>query len=504
MNKGWSPILVFLLSTAWLSAQNPGGTMYFTDLDVFSNPGPGQGVVRYLDCGNDASLNLSTGLTMEAWIQLTIPTDNQKIMGKVDADGGASFNDGYMLGVDNSRISPEIWTPTNQTFQEGFIPPLSAWLHLAVTYEAGNVYRAYLNGQLVHEQLAGNNIVNDNSSFIIGIAPWDLNAFMTFGYLDEVRLWNVPRSEMEIKAGLFRNLTGLEAGLVLYQNFDNNTGDEILSDQSSAGNDCLKVELDETNFLASDCIIGDAETQAQADLAGLWFATNPLLQDPRITNTTNGLNLETAFAGADPKAYAVFGHNGGDGTSSDDLSATAPPNALRLGRVWRTTAFGAMQPRFIFDLDLAAAGGATLPLDKDANFYTLMMRDGSSGDFLPVAQAISKNGSIIQFDNLPIQSAYYTVAVGDTPFDISSLHDPALPPLAVKVGPTPTSEVLWIELEQTDAAPTRLQLFDSSGRLLHSSLHTSRSWAIDLPAPGMYLLQLEQAGRRFSQKVVVQ
>ena len=38
-----------------------------------------------------------TSRMVETWVKLTIPTDNQKIMGKVDADGGASFNDGYML-----------------------------------------------------------------------------------------------------------------------------------------------------------------------------------------------------------------------------------------------------------------------------------------------------------------------------------------------------------------------------------------------------------------------
>ncbi|MCB0643862.1 MAG: LamG domain-containing protein, partial [Phaeodactylibacter sp.] len=296
--------LLFLCLT--LNSQTPGGQMYFADVDVFNNPGPGQGVVRYLSCGD---IDITAAITMEAWVRFAIPTDNQKIMGKVDANGGAFFDDGYLLGVNNSRINPEIWTPTNQQFTEGFIPPVSIWHHIAVTYAVGGDYKAYLDGNLVYEQAAGGtNIVNDNTDFIIGIAPWDLSSFMSFGSMDEIRLWEVARTEEEIRYGMFRNLSGVENGLVLYMNFDNDDGSPTIPDLSAANHDCSKNNMDATNFIESDCVIGNAATQMMHELAGIWFASNAFLQDPRVVETNNGLSLSAQFNGQDTSAYVVWGH----------------------------------------------------------------------------------------------------------------------------------------------------------------------------------------------------
>jgi len=112
---------LMLCFTIHVNAQNPGGKTYFADVDVFNSPGPGQGVIRFFNCGNDPSLAVDEAMTAEFWFKAAIPADNQKFIGKINSTG-AVFDNGYLIGIANSRINPEIWTPANQNFAEGFIP----------------------------------------------------------------------------------------------------------------------------------------------------------------------------------------------------------------------------------------------------------------------------------------------------------------------------------------------------------------------------------------------
>lgn len=486
-------VLFFMAGPILLLAQ--GGKMYFTDVDAFNQPGPNQGVVKYLRCGNDNSLNPPSALTMEAWIKPSIPTDNQKIMGKVDANAGAIFNDGYLLGIDNSRLAPEIWTPNNNSFQEGFIPPVSAWHHVAITFEVDGSYNAYLNGEQVYQTGASDqNIVHDNTNFIIGIAPWDLASFMFFGNLDEVRLWNVARTGTQIRQSMYRNLTGNEPGLVLYINFDNEDGSNVIPDLSSKGNDCTKVNFNTENIQSSTCIIADAETQAQQDLNAIWFSSSALLQDPRSVSTANGLSLSTFFNGQDSSAYVVWGHDGGAGLSSADLPADAPSNTQRLQRIWRTTRFGTIKPSFVFDLEAASGGGTLLPSDKPANFYTLLERKETTGAFTAVAHAVSKEGTKLRFDWVPLQSSYYTLAVGNEAFDVVGTKELAATAVQLSVYPNPNQGQFELRVEAPKAKQIMGTIFSASGQLIWTGVLMEGANTVTLPAhlsSGLYLLRVQ-------------
>ena len=73
------------------------------------------GVDDYIDVSHSNSLNPVTELTMEAWVKLTDASRNQKIVGKTPAGSG------YLLGVANGQIYPEIWDTngTNYGFTAG-------------------------------------------------------------------------------------------------------------------------------------------------------------------------------------------------------------------------------------------------------------------------------------------------------------------------------------------------------------------------------------------------
>ena len=80
------------------------------------------GLLRYVNCGADNSLNPGDSLSMEAWIKVSQQSvnDNVKILGKV----GPEFNSGYLLGKEASELYAEVWNPTTRELKAGFMPPM--------------------------------------------------------------------------------------------------------------------------------------------------------------------------------------------------------------------------------------------------------------------------------------------------------------------------------------------------------------------------------------------
>jgi hypothetical protein len=99
----------------------------------------------------------------------------------------------------------------------------NTWTHLAMTYDAsaaGNNFKLYKNGQVIAETQATGNVATGNGNFFAGYyGRWEM---------DEVRLWDRALSQSEINANMRRKLTGSEAGLNAYYQFNGTTKDMTL------------------------------------------------------------------------------------------------------------------------------------------------------------------------------------------------------------------------------------------------------------------------------------
>ncbi|MCS5609634.1 MAG: LamG domain-containing protein, partial [Candidatus Poribacteria bacterium] len=89
---------------------------------------------------------------------------------------------------------------------------MGKWIHVALTIDSLANVRMYVNG-ILWGFGETNPASNSNSSLLIGSGVAD-------GMIDEVRLWNVVRSETEIRESMYRLLAGTEEGLVGYWRFD--------------------------------------------------------------------------------------------------------------------------------------------------------------------------------------------------------------------------------------------------------------------------------------------
>ncbi len=209
-----------------LAVTNSGGS----DLE-FSIRGTGQrgfanyglrfnGQDTYVECADDSSLNIATSLTIEAWVHAFSWFGSRTILAKCGssqyrffAQGGAFVFD--LAGVVNGRL-------------ESALPSSYGWHHVAGVYDfEGQTIKLYQDGAEVAGHAASGRIALSYTACNLGIGtswPGAVPGDNWFGILDEVRIWNVARSQSDIQEGMNRQLSGGDSGLVAYWAFDEGSG----------------------------------------------------------------------------------------------------------------------------------------------------------------------------------------------------------------------------------------------------------------------------------------
>jgi hypothetical protein len=195
--------------------QQPSRSLYF------------DGVNDYINVGVKPSLEVSSNLTLEAWInpQQQIQDGGGIIVSREGEYLIAIFKDGT-LGIAFANSNPGWkWLDTYYTL------PIDQWTHLAVSYDKGLV-KAYANGALVYIY-EGSGTIGDYSTtvnqdeFRIGYRQAGYSQYFK-GQIDDVRVWNVTRTQSEIQSNLNQTLTGKEQGLVGYWNFEESSGNSVI------------------------------------------------------------------------------------------------------------------------------------------------------------------------------------------------------------------------------------------------------------------------------------
>lgn len=193
---------------------------------------------NYVTAPSDPALDVGNELTVEAWVNLSNPGGNQKIVSRMNTVGSAYS--GFVLGVYQNAVDVEFWTgsgTTHSLYNQGTVPT-NLWTHIAYTFKAfsTNSVVVYVNGQPVYTNYPAINegIRASTSALYIGRASWS-TAMNTLGAIGEVRIWNVARSAAELQATWRTRLNGDEAGLVAYYPFVHGTDSSVLTDAGPFG-----------------------------------------------------------------------------------------------------------------------------------------------------------------------------------------------------------------------------------------------------------------------------
>ncbi|TAE52061.1 MAG: T9SS C-terminal target domain-containing protein [Bacteroidetes bacterium] len=159
-------------------------------------------------------------ITVEAEIYMEPGGTNYDIVSK--HNDGSNIN--YLLRPRRGEISTVggTWhhTPVN------CIPDFNECYHIAMVYD-GAMLSHYINGDLNSQTPVTGNMVQNFFSARVGYigSPFGSAAEQFYGYINEVRIWNVARSQAQIQANMFAQLPNptTQTGLLAYYRFNSLT-----------------------------------------------------------------------------------------------------------------------------------------------------------------------------------------------------------------------------------------------------------------------------------------
>ncbi len=160
----------------------------------------------------DAPIYRMASWTLEAWIQPDNLSGNRTIIGKV------SQGKDFALMMTGDKISVLAYDGGRQFLATTDPVTMGQWYHVAASYDGtAGMLRLYVDGAFIAEKAVTPDTSNTDP-LMIGRSNCCSEYF--FGTIDDVRVWNVARTQAQISAGRQSELTGSETGLVGYWKLD--------------------------------------------------------------------------------------------------------------------------------------------------------------------------------------------------------------------------------------------------------------------------------------------
>lgn len=206
----------------------------------------------------------------------------------------------------------------NPIMVSGTPPAINQWHHFAFVYDGTN-QTIYLDGNPISVNPSTGN-VNVSSIFGDGLvigARYTQNTQFSQAIYDDVRIWNVARSQTQLQTFKDVNLAGNEAGLVAYYRFEDGIGSTTVTDLTGNGNTLTMYNMEpSTDWVPGNLTTVDHVTEtvsacdsytwidgntytannntAQHTLTNMLGCDSIVTLDLTITNSTTSTLTETA------------------------------------------------------------------------------------------------------------------------------------------------------------------------------------------------------------------
>ncbi len=212
--KGWA----WSSTIGWTSfnSGNPPGTA----LNFNESGEGGSGEFVYIA---DTNFNLSE-LTVEAWIKPQTSTDQRAPIVRIDR--------WYFQVFENNRLATYWygWDPAGYHYSSVSSIEMNKWTHVAVVWESGSV-KFYINGEL--DTTIPSSGVGDSTNWVL--IGQENSTRRYNGMIDDVRIWDGPRTQQQIRENMSMTIRDGESGLVGYWKFYEGSGSTV-ADSSLNGN----------------------------------------------------------------------------------------------------------------------------------------------------------------------------------------------------------------------------------------------------------------------------
>ena len=269
------------------STTNNGLHFDGVDDNVYISP------INYNTCSaSPVSLAVSSAITIEYWFKGT------------NLQSAVRFQDGanYIVAGWNGGTGAFKHILSNSGGTGGGVAVGAAatdgnWHHIAMTWQRNttNGFKSYLDGQLVAQTTTFNAALPTLTGLYLG-SFGGASEFMN-GTMDEVRVWNVARTQTEIQAGMNADLSLPQTGLLMYYKFNHGTAN---------GNNTTATQL--LNSANSTLYSGTLQNFALNSTASNWVASSVVLPIELLSfkgQNTEGGNLLT-WTTAEEKNAASF------------------------------------------------------------------------------------------------------------------------------------------------------------------------------------------------------
>jgi gliding motility-associated-like protein len=221
----------------------------------------------------------------------------------------------------------ELTTTTQFYFMTNpFTIQANTWYHIAGTYDGSSI-KYYVNGCLVIDQPASGNIVTN--ALLTAIGNQSSNQTEQFiGMIDEVRIWNVARTQAQIQSNM-NNLPNpqTQIGLLAYYKFSNN----LVNEQGNTTFNGTAVGA--ISYGAEPPIISPFSLQSVTKQDVTCFGLNNgsvtiSASGNNVTYSLDGVNYVTTstFSGLAPNNYTAYVRSQEGCVITQNFTITQPAN----------------------------------------------------------------------------------------------------------------------------------------------------------------------------------
>lgn len=179
-----------------------------------------------------------SSFTVELWVYVdTLYSQFIPLISATDEDQ-RNTADGYDIKFEAGLFYLRVASAPNlaSAYWCSYTPPVKEWIHVACTLDSAHA-TLYVNGQQM-AQFATQPIWYGNRGLTLGMGYHTTYGGYSFfrGMMDEIRVWNNARTQGQIQQTMRTKLTGTEAGLVAYWNFDDNEFSPLVMDATKNHN----------------------------------------------------------------------------------------------------------------------------------------------------------------------------------------------------------------------------------------------------------------------------
>ena len=245
-------VLIFMLIMLLAMSTGLMAQTYALDFD---------GEDDYVSVPHDNVFNWGSGaFTVSAWFKTSSTTLTIAI---VDKHWWGTYPTGWSLMLNKNGVgtatfaigdgsNPNINVTGGSNLNDG------KWHQAVAVRSAIDSYSLFIDG--VNVGSSSSTKTNIDNSYAIGIGARATDpAFHFSGIIDEVRIWNVARTQAQIQEYMCKTLAGSEDNLVAYYKMTDGSG-ASLTDNSTNSNTGTLTNMDDSDWVTSGAALGDAST----------------------------------------------------------------------------------------------------------------------------------------------------------------------------------------------------------------------------------------------------